>query len=88
MIIKYTDSGRAETSLKDFLAEWFYIGRYEWDDADYGFTITLFGRSWNWVIYNDKESYFEFQQLEYDREARWMRNEMDYINSLEEDEKC
>ena len=60
-------------SWKEILSELFYIGRYEWDEADYGFSIVLFGRSWDWLIYDNEESFFEYQQLEYDREARYIR---------------
>jgi hypothetical protein len=28
----------------------FYIGWYGWDSADYGFSITILGRSWSWLI--------------------------------------
>jgi hypothetical protein len=77
MKIKYEGSGRTQTTLRDFLSEWFYIGRYEWDDADYGFSIILFGREWNWLIYKDKESFFEYQQLAYDYEARYLKWQYD-----------
>ena len=73
MKIKYEGSSRSQTTLKDFLSEWFYIGRYEWDDADYGFSIILFGREWNWLVYEDQESFSEYQQLAYDYDARYLR---------------
>ena len=62
---------------KDILRELFYIGKYEWDEADYGFTITLFGYSWNWLIYKNKESYLEYKELETDYEARYQKWEYD-----------
>jgi hypothetical protein len=36
----------AISDLKDV----FYIGWYEWDTADYGFTIRILGLEWNWLI--------------------------------------
>ena len=61
----------------DSLKQIFYIGFYEWDEADYGFTITLFCHEFNWLIYKNKESYFEYQQVEYDRNARYQKWEHD-----------
>ncbi len=47
MKIKYDGTDvRAISELKDVL----YVGWYEWDTADYGFTITILGLSWNWLI--------------------------------------
>ena len=38
----------------DSLKQIFYIGFYEWDEADYGFTITLFCHEFNLLIYKNK----------------------------------
>jgi hypothetical protein len=73
MKIKYQGKGHTLTPLKDLLSELFYIGRYEWDEADYGFSIVLFGRSWDWLIYKDEESFFEYQQLKNDQDARHLK---------------
>jgi hypothetical protein len=75
MIIKYEGTGRNGRTFKEIMSELFYIGRYEWDDADYGFSIILFGREWNWIIYKDKESFFEYQQMKHDYDARCLRYE-------------
>jgi hypothetical protein len=75
MKIKFDGHNGPVESYKDILKELFYIGKYEWDDADYGFTITLFGQSWNWLIYNNKESYLEYQQIEVERELRYQNYE-------------
>jgi hypothetical protein len=77
MKIKYDGKSTTLTPLKQLMKEIFYIGRYEWDEADYGFSIVLFGHEWNWLIYKDKESYFEYKQEEYDRDARWQKWEYD-----------
>jgi hypothetical protein len=39
----------------DTLKQLFYVGFYEWDEADYGFSIILFGHEFNWLIFKDKE---------------------------------
>jgi hypothetical protein len=51
MKIQYQGTGHTLTPLKDLLSELFYIGKYEWDEADYGFSIVLLGREWNWLIW-------------------------------------
>jgi hypothetical protein len=73
MKIKYTGQHGPMTSYKELLKELFYIGRYEWDEADYGFSIILFGRNWNWLIYKDKETYLEYKQEETNRNARYLQ---------------
>lgn len=73
MKIVYDGTFRNGRRFKELLSELFYIGKYEWDEADYGFSIILFGREWNWLIYKDKESFDEYQQSRYDYEARLLR---------------
>ena len=46
MKIKYAGSDRF-VKLSDFLG----ISIYEWDESDYGLTITLFGREFNFMIW-------------------------------------
>lgn len=72
MKIKFQDRGKNH-NFWDLFKDMFYIGFYEWDEADYGFSIRLFCYEWNWLIYKNKESYFEYQQLQYDRDARYQR---------------
>lgn len=81
MIIKFSEKGKNHNFWETF-KQFFYIGFYDWDEADYGFSIILFGYSFDWLVYRNKESFFEYQQLEYDREARYLRYE--YENSLQE----
>jgi hypothetical protein len=69
MKIKYDGKSRTEVSFKDL----FYIGKYKWDEADYGFSIILFGYEWNWLVYKNQESLFEHQQEIYDYQARYMK---------------
>jgi len=78
MKIKYEDKGRTEVSFKDL----FYIGKSKASQADYRFTIIIFGYEWSWLIYKNQESVFEYQQIEYDRDARYAKWEHD--NDLEE----
>ncbi len=40
----------------DLFKDMFYIGFYEWDEADYGFCIRLFCHEWNWLVYKNEES--------------------------------
>jgi hypothetical protein len=61
----------------DLFKDMFYIGFYEWDEADYGFCIRLFCHEWNWLVYKNEESYFEYQQLQHDYSARYQRWEHD-----------
>jgi hypothetical protein len=46
MKIKYQGSRRLTE-----LSEIFYIGFFKYDIADYCFTITLFGRDWEWFFF-------------------------------------
>ena len=46
MKIKYDGSERQIT-----WKEMFYIGFYQWDESDYGFSIILFGREWSWLVW-------------------------------------
>jgi hypothetical protein len=46
MKIKY-DGSIKQVKFSDFLG----ISFYEWDEADYGMTITLFGREFNFMIW-------------------------------------
>ena len=55
----------------DKVKELFYIGFYEWDEADKGFSIILFGHEWNWLIYKNKKSYLKYQELEASYELRY-----------------
>jgi hypothetical protein len=72
MKIKFAERGK-NNYFWDLFKQMFYVGFYEWDEADYGFTIILFCHEWNWLIYKNKESLFEYQQLAYDHEARYQR---------------
>lgn len=84
MKIKYQGHSNTITRpIREVLSELFYIGRYEWDEADYGFSIVLFGRSWNWLYYQDEESFEEYQQLENDytaRVLRWQHENGEFVN--------
>jgi hypothetical protein len=51
MKIKYEGSSRTLTPFRELMSQLFYIGKYEWDEADYGFSIILLGREWNWLIW-------------------------------------
>jgi hypothetical protein len=73
MKIKFDGSHGPMQRYSDLLKEFFYIGKYEWDEADYGFTITLFGYSWNWLIYKNKESYLEYKEQAIDFDARFQK---------------
>ena len=77
MKIKFDSHNGPMQRYSEMLKEFFYIGKYEWDEADYGFSITLFGQSWNWLVYNNEESYSEYKELEIDRDARYQKWEYD-----------
>ena len=76
MKIKFAGSGK-NYGFWDSFKQMFYIGFYEWDEADYGFSIILFSYEFNWLIYKNKESFFEYQQIEHDRDARYLRWQYD-----------
>jgi len=48
MRIKY--DGTRRISNPDGWRDVLYAGWYPWDEADYGFSIILFYREWNWLI--------------------------------------
>lgn len=70
MIITF-DRHNKNNHFWDLFKQMFGIYFYDWDEADYGISITLFCHEWNWLIYKNKESYFEFRQLEYDHDVRY-----------------
>jgi hypothetical protein len=76
MIIKFAEHGY-NYGFWSKVKELFYVGFYDWDDADKGFSIILFGHEWNWLIYNNKESYLEYKELNTDYEARYQKWQYD-----------
>ena len=80
MKIKFAGRGK-NYSFWDSFKQMFYVGFYEWDEADLGFTIILFSYEFNWLIYKNKESFSEYKQMGYDYDARHLR--WQYDNSVE-----
>jgi hypothetical protein len=76
MKIKFAERGKNFGFWESF-KQMFYIGFYELDEADLGFYIVLFSYEFNWLIYKNKASFSEYQQMEYDSDARYLKWQYD-----------